>query len=115
MKNEESIEDKIICPETLQNIHSVTTFVVRTPDYFLYIFQLIKSSISANILSMNNKKSNLINVIVVIATIIIAFTLGIIFDDYIWGSLTLIFGFLNTHIWQQLANGRIIFLDSYLL
>ena len=44
-----------------------------------------------------NKRSLLREILINIITIAISITLGILFDDYIWGSLTLIFGFLNSY------------------
>lgn len=50
-------------------------------------------------------------------TLAISILLGIIFDDYIWGSLTLIFGFLNSYYmaigkWQNYIFG-ILFTITY--
>ncbi|MBE5746319.1 MAG: nicotinamide mononucleotide transporter [Clostridiales bacterium] len=57
------------------------------------------------------------NLIIIFATILISFVLGIIFNDYIWGSLTLIFGFLNAYYmaigkWQNYIFG-ILFTLTY--
>jgi nicotinamide mononucleotide transporter len=53
----------------------------------------------------------------VFLTLAISILLGIIFDDYIWGSLTLIFGFLNSYYmaigkWQNYIFG-ILFTITY--
>ncbi len=50
-------------------------------------------------------------------TLAISILLGIVFDDYIWGSLTLIFGFLNSYYmaigkWQNYIFG-ILFTITY--
>lgn len=50
------------------------------------------------------------NTIIIASTIIFSLALGIIFDDYIWGTLTLIFGFLNAYYmaigkWQNYIFG----------
>ena len=50
-------------------------------------------------------------------TVAISILLGIVFDDYIWGSLTLIFGFLNSYYmaigkWQNYIFG-ILFTITY--
>lgn len=55
--------------------------------------------------------------IVVVSSILISILLGIIFDDYIWGTLTLIFGFLNSYYmaigkWQNYIFG-ILFTLTY--
>lgn len=79
-------------------------------DYkcFLLYFKSMKT--------IDNKLS-LKDFIVVISTIVISFILGIIFNDYIWGSLTLIFGFLNAYYmaigkWQNYIYG-ILFTLTY--
>ncbi len=43
------------------------------------------------------KKIALKDIIVIVSTIIISLILGLIFDDYIWGTLNLTFGFLNAY------------------
>lgn len=52
------------------------------------------------------KKNNYFTVkdaIIIVATLIISLLLGVVFDDYIWGALTLAFGFLNAY---YMAIGR---------
>lgn len=66
---------------------------------------------------MNNKKIPTKDIFIILATVIVSFGLGIIFDDYIWGSLTLIFGFLNAYYmaigkWQNYIYG-ILFTLTY--
>lgn len=65
----------------------------------------------------NKKKSLLKNLLIILSTIIISIILGIIFNDYIWGTLTLIFGFLNAYFmaigkWQNYIFG-ILFTITY--
>lgn len=43
------------------------------------------------------------DVIIIVASLIISLLLGVVFDDYIWGALTLAFGFLNAY---YMAIGR---------
>ena len=43
------------------------------------------------------KKITLKDIIVIVSTIIVSLILGLIFDDYIWGTLNLTFGFLNAY------------------
>ena len=55
--------------------------------------------------------------LVAVLTVVISLILGIIFDDYIWGTLTLIFGFLNAYYmalgkWQNYIFG-ILFTLTY--
>ncbi|MBQ7351926.1 MAG: nicotinamide mononucleotide transporter [Clostridia bacterium] len=57
-----------------------------------------------------DKKIFLKNTLVVIGTLLISLILGIIFNDYIWGTLTLFFGFLNSYYmaigkWQNYIFG----------
>lgn len=64
-----------------------------------------------------DKKIFLKNAIIVVVTILVSFILGIIFNDYIWGTLTLIFGFLNSYYmaigkWQNYIYG-ILFTLTY--
>ena len=64
-----------------------------------------------------SKKLILREFIVVFFTLAISILLGIVFDDYIWGSLTLIFGFLNSYYmaigkWQNYIFG-ILFTITY--
>ncbi len=74
---------------------------------FLLIYQYMKL-----------KNNNLLKeYIIVILSIIISIVLGIIFDDYLWGSLTLMFGFLNSYYmaigkWQNYIYG-ILFTITY--
>lgn len=61
-------------------------------------------------LSIKNGNKYIKEIIIVIFTIIISFALGLIFNDYIWGSLTLAFGFLNAYYmaigkWQNYIYG----------
>lgn len=63
------------------------------------------------------QKTILIESLITILTIIISFALGIAFNDYIWGTLTLIFGFLNAYYmaigkWQNYIYG-ILFTLTY--
>jgi nicotinamide mononucleotide transporter len=58
----------------------------------------------------NNIKLSIKNLIVIICTVVISLILGYIFDDMIWGTLTLIFGFLNSYYmaigkWQNYIFG----------
>lgn len=47
---------------------------------------------------MNKRKDiYLKDILIIIATIIVSLLLGIVFNDYIWGTLTLTFGFLNAY------------------
>lgn len=63
-------------------------------------------------------KNNIIkNILIILPTIIISIILGVIFNDYIWGTLTLIFGFLNSYYmaigkWQNYIFG-ILFTLTY--
>ncbi len=50
-----------------------------------------------------NKYFTLKDGIIVALTLIVSFVLGVIFDDYVWGALTLAFGFLNAY---YMAIGR---------
>ena len=64
-----------------------------------------------------SKKLFLREFLVVFFTLAISILLGIVFDDYIWGSLTLIFGFLNSYYmaigkWQNYIFG-ILFTITY--
>ena len=64
-----------------------------------------------------NKKNFWLNFLIVLLTLSISFFLGIIFNDYIWGTLTLTFGFLNAYYmakgdWQNYIYG-ILFTISY--
>lgn len=64
-----------------------------------------------------SKKLFLREFLVVFFTVAISILLGIVFDDYIWGSLTLIFGFLNSYYmaigkWQNYIFG-ILFTITY--
>ena len=64
-----------------------------------------------------SKKLILREFLVVFLTLAISILLGIVFDDYIWGSLTLIFGFLNSYYmaigkWQNYIFG-ILFTITY--
>ena len=64
-----------------------------------------------------NKNKILRDVFIVTSSIILSIILGIVFDDYIWGSLTLIFGFLNSYYmaigkWQNYIFG-ILFTITY--
>lgn len=57
------------------------------------------------------------NILIILVTALISFGLGIIFNDYIWGPLTLIFGFLNAYYtaigkWQNYIFG-ILFTITY--
>lgn len=57
-----------------------------------------------------NRKIFLKEMLVLLCAILISTMLGIIFDDYIWGNLTLIFGFLNAYYmalgkWQNYIYG----------
>lgn len=66
---------------------------------------------------MKINKILLKNILIILATIIVSFGLGIIFEDYIWGPLTLIFGFLNAYYtaigkWQNYIFG-ILFTITY--
>ena len=59
-----------------------------------------------------NKKVIIKESLVVISTIIVSFVLGLVFDDYIWGTLTLVFGFLNAYYtaigkWQNYIFGML--------
>ena len=63
------------------------------------------------------KNKFLKDIIIILITTIISLILGIIFNDYIWGSLTLIFGFLNSYYmaigkWQNYIFG-ILFTITY--
>ena len=44
-----------------------------------------------------DRKTFIREFIVIISTILVSMTFGIIFNDYVWGTLTLIFGFLNAY------------------
>ena len=46
---------------------------------------------------MEKRKISFKECLIVLISIIISFLLGIVFDDYLWGSLTLLFGFLNSY------------------
>lgn len=56
------------------------------------------------------KKAYCRDALIIIGTVIVSFVLGIIFKDYVWGPLTLIFGFLNSYYmaigkWQNYIYG----------
>lgn len=66
---------------------------------------------------MKNKKEVLMQAGTIVATTLISLILGLIFNDYIWGTLTLIFGFLNSYYmaigkWQNYIFG-ILFTITY--
>ena len=66
---------------------------------------------------MDNKKLYLKDISIIVATIIISLIFGIMFNDYIWGSLTLAFGFLNAYYmaigkWENYIYG-ILFTLTY--
>ena len=63
------------------------------------------------------KRIILKELLIIISAVIVSFVLGIIFDDYLWGTLTLIFGFLNAYYmaigkWQNYIFG-ILFTLTY--
>lgn len=67
---------------------------------------------------MSNRKNTLLkDLLVILATIIISLLLGLAFNDYIWGTLTLAFGFLNAYYmaigkWENYIYG-ILFTITY--
>lgn len=59
---------------------------------------------------MKINKSLFNNFIIIVISFVVSFVLGIIFNDYIWGALTLCFGFLNAYYmaigkWQNYIFG----------
>jgi nicotinamide mononucleotide transporter len=64
-----------------------------------------------------NQNKQLKNVLIVLASFIISLIVGIIFNDYIWGTLTLFFGFVNAYYmsigsWKNYIYG-ILFTITY--
>ena len=58
----------------------------------------------------NNSKQIFKHISIFVATIVVSFLIGFIFDDKLWGPLTLIFGFLNSYYmaigkWQNYIFG----------
>ena len=51
----------------------------------------------------NKRKIRLREIVVIILSFALSFVIGAIFGDYVWGSLTLAFGFLNAY---YMALGR---------
>jgi len=68
-------------------------------------------------MKISNKNQIIKDILIITSTTIISLILGIIFNDYIWGTLTLIFGFLNAYYmaigrWQNYIYG-ILFTITY--
>lgn len=63
------------------------------------------------------QRTILVESLVILATVVVSFALGAVFNDYLWGTLTLIFGFLNQYYmaigkWQNYVYG-ILFTITY--